>query len=73
MAGTARILRKVNALLAHYFLAAYRYGSEELLRAVRIAIRTTMFEQLRDDRDTGSAALRPTGTTLWILAVPESP
>lgn len=42
-------------LLAHYILAAYRYGSEELLRALRIAIRRDMFEQLRDIKDGTSA------------------
>jgi hypothetical protein len=42
-------------LLAHYILAAYRYGSEELLRALRIAIRRVMCEQLRDIEDRISA------------------
>jgi len=42
-------------LLAHYFGAAYRYGSEELLRALRIAIRPKMFLQLRGIEDVTSA------------------
>jgi hypothetical protein len=67
-----RLVRIAGALLAHYLLAAYRYGSEELLRALRIAIGTAMSEQLSDHRDTGPAASRPAGTTLRILARPES-
>src|ERR687896_663998 len=39
------MVRKVVGLLAHYFPAAYRYGSEELLRTARIAIPTSMVEQ----------------------------
>jgi hypothetical protein len=34
-----RIVPNEESFLAHYLLDAYGYGSEELLRAVRIAIR----------------------------------
>jgi hypothetical protein len=49
------IVRIAPCLLAHYFSAAYRYGSEELLRALRIAIRPLMFLQLRGIEDVTSA------------------
>ncbi|GAA0365101.1 hypothetical protein GCM10010151_63880 [Actinoallomurus spadix] len=42
-----RIVRIVGSFLAHYLLAAYGYGSEVLLRAVRIAIGLTAFDQLK--------------------------
>ncbi|GAA2134912.1 hypothetical protein GCM10009727_28980 [Actinomadura napierensis] len=38
-------------MLAHYLHAAYRYGSEELLRVSRIAIRPSTFQQLRGIQD----------------------
>ncbi|GAA4229331.1 hypothetical protein GCM10022254_21500 [Actinomadura meridiana] len=38
-------------MLAHYLHAAYRYGSEELLRVSRIAIRSSTFQQLRGIQD----------------------
>ncbi|GGV03652.1 hypothetical protein GCM10010182_22220 [Actinomadura cremea] len=46
------LVRNAPCLLAHYLHAAYRYGSEELLRIVRIAIGPNTFEQLRGIRDT---------------------
>jgi len=57
--GTAgkmtRIVRIAPCLLAHYLTAAYRYGSEELLRALRIAIRPKTFVQVKGPRDVTSA------------------
>ncbi len=57
--GTAgkmtRIVRIAPCLLAHYLTAAYRYGSEELLRALRIAIRPEMFVQVKGPEDVTSA------------------
>jgi len=46
-------------LLAHYLHAAYRYGSEELLRVLRIAIRLHTFELLRGIRGRIVGRIRP--------------
>src|ERR1051325_12104807 len=63
------IVRIAPCLLAHYFSAAYRYGSEELLRAPRIAIRPLMFLQLRGIEDVTSAGGSADG---WVPTDRES-
>src|ERR1700737_5193326 len=54
-------VRIAPALLAHYLPAAYRYGSEELLRAPWMSIRPSMFPQLNGIDDTRSADPRRPG------------